>query len=88
MNAAALLGGMTSLQVNVGQRGEIVIPKPVRDAIGLTPGATLHLVVKDDVVELRPRTRTTITRWEERAKSLKQRPSRWAMGSKLYEEEF
>ncbi len=36
--------------VTVGDRGQVVIPKPVREAIGIQPGDTLITVVKHSAV--------------------------------------
>lgn len=34
--------------VTVGEKGQIVIPKPVRDMLGIKPGDTLLILAKQD----------------------------------------
>lgn len=42
------------MQVTIDKLGRIVVPKPVRERLGLRPGARLDLVEDDDEVRLRP----------------------------------
>ena len=42
------------MQIVVDAAGRIVIPKQVRDRLGITPGTTLELDELGDHVELRP----------------------------------
>lgn len=46
------------MEVTIDKYGRIVIPKPVRDALGLNAGTTLHLEMTDDAegreISLRP----------------------------------
>jgi antitoxin PrlF len=38
----------TIIEATLAERGQVVIPKAVRDRMGLTPGAKLNFVVDDD----------------------------------------
>lgn len=40
--------------VVMGQQGRLVVPRAVRDLLGLEPGDRLHLVVRDGQVVLSP----------------------------------
>jgi len=51
---AGCYGNMTARQVKVDRCGRIVIPKPVRDALGLRPGSTLTLSTRGEAVLLQP----------------------------------
>jgi AbrB family looped-hinge helix DNA binding protein len=42
------------MTVNVGQRGEIVIPKKAREALGMKTGGQVQVYVKDGSAELVP----------------------------------
>jgi len=49
---AVILRGMTS---RVGRKGQIVIPKALRDAMGLAPGDEVTFAPVDDGVLVQPR---------------------------------
>ncbi len=40
--------------ISVSSKGQIVIPKDIRDKMGIKEGTKLLVGVKDDVIELRP----------------------------------
>jgi AbrB family looped-hinge helix DNA binding protein len=40
--------------VTVSPKYQIVIPKPIRDALGLQPGATLQIIQYEDRIEFIP----------------------------------
>lgn len=42
-------------KVTIDRAGRVVLPKPLRDELHLSPGDTLDLTVKGDEVTLRPR---------------------------------
>ena len=42
------------MQVTIDAAGRLVIPKPLRERIGLTPGAVLELTEVGDHLEVRP----------------------------------
>lgn len=74
------------IQLKMSSKGEIVIPKKVRDAVGLLPQRAVVLEVKGRSVILHPPRREGIAvRWAERAKRLKLNASKWPMGDELYE---
>ena len=45
----------TAYMVRMRERGQITLPKPVRNSLALATGDTLNLVQIDDVVFLSPR---------------------------------
>ncbi len=46
---------MTSIDVQMAQRGIITIPKPLRESYGMAPGDTLTLIDLGGVLVLSPR---------------------------------
>lgn len=46
---------MIRLEATVGQKGQAVIPKPIRDQLGIRPGDTIHFRIDGDqlLVDLR-----------------------------------
>ncbi len=46
---------METITVKMGARGQIVVPKTVRDSLGVGEGDTLLLVVNGDTVTMRAR---------------------------------
>ena len=41
------------IKATVGQRGQVVSPKPIRDAFDLRPGMTVQFAIEDDRIVLR-----------------------------------
>ena len=41
------------IEATVGQRGQVVIPKPIRDAYDLRPGTTVRFSVEDGNILIR-----------------------------------
>jgi AbrB family looped-hinge helix DNA binding protein len=78
------------MQLNISKKGEIVIPKKIREHLGLMHAKTVVIELKGDIVQIRPRANSEdiIARWEERAKRMNIDVSKWTMGNDLYEEEF
>jgi AbrB family looped-hinge helix DNA binding protein len=52
------------MQTTIDIAGRLVVPKPLRDALGLTPGQLLELEVRDGRLEIEPA--ATPMRLEER----------------------
>jgi AbrB family looped-hinge helix DNA binding protein len=46
----------------VGPKGEVVIPKVIRDQLGLGPGDEVELTLEKDAVRVRPTRRWSILR--------------------------
>jgi len=75
------------MHVSIGQRGEIVIPKKIRDYLGLSKGRTLRLSVKGKQLVLAPE-QDIITKWRAYADEHGESADSLLMGDELYEEEF
>jgi len=58
------LGNLIAMQVTIDKLGRIVVPKPVRERLGLAPGARLDL--EEDNGEMRLRPAAVPARLEER----------------------
>ena len=51
-------------QKNVGQKGQVVIPKQIRDAIGLKPGVEVILELRgDEIVISKPKIQGSYTEY-------------------------
>lgn len=42
------------MRVAIDSAGRLVVPKPLRDELGLGPGAELEIEIRDGALELRP----------------------------------
>ena len=77
------------LQLKLGAKGEIVIPKKIREHLGLTRDRPVILEIHEKSIELRSTTTANIAeKWEERARRSKVKVSQWVYGDDLYEEGF
>ena len=54
---------MRTIDVTLAERGQIVIPKEARDALGLKPGARLQLRVEDGRLLIEKRVQLDLSRW-------------------------
>jgi AbrB family looped-hinge helix DNA binding protein len=78
-------------KVRLGSKGQLVIPKIVRDSVGLRENKGALLEVKEGVVEIRPLDgEELVAKSKERAKKHGGdiRKLGWIYGDKLYEEVF
>lgn len=48
------------METTIDEAGRIVVPKPLRDALGLTPGTTLDVSSYGSALTLVPRGRTAV----------------------------
>ncbi|MGI0078663.1 MAG: AbrB/MazE/SpoVT family DNA-binding domain-containing protein [Nitrososphaerales archaeon] len=79
------------IKVKLGDKGQLVIPKVVRESIGLRENGSAVLEVKENVIEIRPLSgENLVQRSRERAKKYGGdiRKLGWVYGDKLYEEVF
>jgi AbrB family looped-hinge helix DNA binding protein len=53
-----LTGNVMPMEVTIDQVGRVVLPKPLRDRLGLVPGGTLDITVYGDGLHLAPGGRT------------------------------
>ena len=80
---------MVGLKVRLGKKGQLVIPKVVRESIGLVEENDVILEVKEKSVVIMPfRMEDVVQRAKEIAKKLGGDTSKWVYGDKLYEEVF
>lgn len=80
---------MHVLQLHLGKKGEIVIPKKVREHLGFVRERPLVLVIKEKSIELIPTANADIVKkWEDRARKAKVDVSKWVYGDAIYEEVF
>ncbi len=54
---------MESIDITLAARGQIVIPKEARDALGLKPGARLQLRVEGGRLLIEKRVQLDLSRW-------------------------
>lgn len=54
---------MDSMEVTVAERGQIVIPKQARDAMGITPGTRLELRVVEGQLIVTKRVSLNLDKW-------------------------
>jgi len=54
---------MEAMDVTLAERGQIVIPKEVRDAMGLKPGAKLQIRLADGRLLIEKKVALDLSRW-------------------------
>lgn len=54
---------MDSIDVTLAERGQIVIPKAARDALGLKPGARLLLRIEDGRLLIEKKVQLDLSKW-------------------------
>ena len=80
---------METTELTLAERGQIVIPKAARDALGLKPGARLQLKVEGGRLLIEKRVQLDLSRWigkamddglssEQALSELRGRPVPWA----------
>ena len=82
---------MVGFKLKVGPKGQVVIPKIVRESLGIRVSSTVMLEVKEKAVEIKPiQAGDLVGKWAERAAKLggDLKKLGWVYGDKLYEEEF
>jgi AbrB family looped-hinge helix DNA binding protein len=58
---------MVAMDVTLAERGQIVIPKEARDAMGLKPGAKLQIRLIDGRLVIEKKVALDLSRWVGRA---------------------
>ena len=77
------------IRVKLGGKGQLVIPKVVRESIGLRENSEALLEVKERKIEIYSiSAKELVRRMKERAKKHGGDTSKWIYGDRLYEEEF
>ena len=76
------------LQLKLGTKGELVIPKKIRDQLGFSRYKRVLLEIKEEGVLLRAPATDVVKRCRDRAKKIHADVSKWKMGDELYEEVF
>lgn len=54
---------METLDITLAERGQIVIPKEARDALGLKPGSKLQMRIEDGRLLIEKKVQLDLTRW-------------------------
>lgn len=54
---------MESIDITLAERGQIVIPKEARDALGLKPGAKLQISVEGGRLVIEKKVQLDLSRW-------------------------
>lgn len=60
---------MDAIDVTLAERGQIVIPKEARDALGLKPGAKLQISIVDGRLLIEKKVALDLSRWVGKAVS-------------------
>lgn len=54
---------METLDITLAERGQIVIPKEARDALGLKPGSKLQMRIEDGRLLIEKKVQLDLSRW-------------------------
>ncbi len=77
------------VKIKLSSKGQILIPKVVRESVGLKENRGATLEVKDDSIVIRPlKEGDLVARARQRARVHGGDVSKWVLGDKLYEEVF
>ncbi len=80
---------MVKFKVRIGSKGQLVIPKIIRDSLGLVENRYVALEVKDKCVEIKLIQEDFMKRWDElRQKEGLDVTKKMIYGDKLYGEVF
>lgn len=80
---------MVRINVRMGDKGQIVIPKIIRESVGFLENRDVILEVRDKRVEIKPfPEEDLVKKVRDRAKRCGADVSKWIYGDKLYEHEF
>lgn len=81
---------MLKFKTKVGVRGQIVIPKQIRESLGIAQNKTVILELQEKTLKMTPlEDRDIVKEWEEIAnKEGKKLKGKLIYGDKLYEEIF
>lgn len=74
------------LKTTVGPKGQVVIPKPIRERLGIKPSDTVLLEVEGDRMILSPAPRNPIQTFVKIATKFGGKASELKWGDRLYEE--
>ncbi len=88
-NKLYLMFEMIRTKVKVGEKGQIVIPKIIRENLGIVENREVLLEVKEKTLEVKAMPeQDLIKKMKERAKKHGGNVSKWVYGDKIYEEAF
>ena len=76
------------MQLSIGAKGELVIPKKIRESLGLTRDRKVILEMEGKTIKLKVADEDIVKIWEERAKRCNLDLKKLVYGDKLYEEVF
>ncbi len=76
------------IQLSIGAKGELVIPKKIRESLGLTKDRKIILEMEGKTIKLKVADEDIVKIWEERAKHYNLDLKKLVYGDRLYEEVF
>lgn len=77
------------VKIKIGAKGQLVIPKVIRESVGIKEEGEAILEVKEKSIEIKPLPKEDLAKgWEDRAKKHGGDVSKWIYGDRLYEEIF
>ena len=76
------------LTLTLGTKGELIIPKKIRQSIGMIEQGQVVLELEDHAIRIRVAQEDTAQKWKEQAKKDKISVKKWVYGDALYEELF
>ncbi len=80
---------MVRFKVRIGSKGQLVIPKIIRDSLGLTENSCVTLEVKDKCVEIKLLQEDFVKKWDDlRQKEGLDVSKKMIYGDDLYQEVF